>query len=979
MIYLGEVKNNILKARYLYTGENEDDMWKRVAKHIANGNEDLEHNFYNMMSDGLFIPNTPTLMNAGNEIGYLSACNVLGIEDSIDSIYKTLYETAVLFKSGSGVGFNFSNIRPSGSVVGSTNGVASGVLSFMSLFDNTCEVIKQGGKRRGAMMGMLDIEHPEIEQFIDAKREEGVLSNFNISVNVDDAFMEHCEKHDLWKKIVHNAWENGEPGLFFRNMMNRDNPFDTEINCTNPCVTGDTLVLTDYGYFPIKELIDSIITIWNGYEWSEVIPRVTNHVDKLYNIVLSNGMEIKCTEYHKFIMNDNKRVEAKELVIGDKLCKFNYPIIKGYKTLQNSYTYGFFCGDGFYNTEKHHNYIHIYKPKECCLQRMNNINILFRVDDNWKKNFVPNGTYNIESRIEWLAGIIDSDGCINGNNNGVSISSINKDFLLKIQRMLTTLGIYSIVTNEHDENIKDMPGGKYYCQKCYRLIISKYYINKLKDLGLKCNRVDIKSIISLRETTHYPTIVSIDIIHYDDKFPVYCYTDSINNSGCFNGIITANCGEIPLFPYESCNLGHINLSKFVEDDGTFNWELYRIIINRGIIFLDMVIDVNKYPFEEIDIMNRKTRRIGLGVMGFAHALILMNIKYGSDESLNFAGQLAEVLHIESIKASEELGSEFGYYDGWTEGLPERRNVTVNTIAPTGATSLIAETSSSIEPIFSFVYKKTVWNDIDESGAIYIVEPVLEEIIKRENLNREEVIEYIERTGKPHHSIPKKYRDVMITANDISWRDHIEMQSVWQKHIDSSISKTINLPNDATEQDVSDAFITAWVSGCKSITVYRNGSRKIEGLSKDIKDKIESGNRPKILRGITFKGRGGCGNIYTTINGNGVPYECFVRTSGGCEANNEAIGRLISLCLRNNVKLDDIIKQLKTIKCPTAIASKKSEGKSCAGIVGRFLQQYVDDGVTEEIINICPECGERLNFGDGCAKGVCKSCGWSGCS
>jgi ribonucleoside-diphosphate reductase alpha chain len=433
------------------------------------------------------------------------------------------------------------------------------------------------------------------------------------------------------------------------------------------------------------------------------------------------------------------------------------------------------------------------------------------------------------------------------------------------------------------------------------------------------------------------------------------------------------CGEIPLLPYESCNLGHINLSKFVHN-GIFDWKGFKDIIPDCIRFLDNVIDVNKYPLDEIESMNKNTRRIGLGVLGFSHALILMNIRYGSDESLEFARELSNVLHEESIKASELLGEEKGYYGWWQDGLPNRRNVTVNTIAPTGATSLIAETSSSIEPIFSFVYKKTVWNDIDKSGSIYIVEPILEYIITENGLNRDEVIEYMERTGKPHHSIPKKYKDVMITANEISWRDHIEMQSVWQKNIDSSISKTINLPNDATESDVSNAFIEAWQSGCKSITVYRNGSRKIEGLSKETND---SNERPRTLRGITFKGRSGCGNIYATINGNGEPYECFLHSSGGCEANNEAIGRLISLCKRHNIDTSEIVKQLKTVKCATAMSSKKSEGKSCAFIIGRFLEQY--SGGTEEIVNICPECGERLNFGEGCSKGTCKNCGWSGCS
>ena len=503
--------------------------------------------FETMMTNLEYVPNSPTLMNAGGPLGQLSACFVLPVDDSIDSIFDTLKATAEIHKSGGGTGFSFTRLRASDDIVASTKGVASGPVSFMRIFDVTTDVIKQGGKRRGANMGILNYNHPNIMDFITSKDAENkILSNFNISVGVDDEFFEKLDNDDnidlinprdgkvmnrikastLWNSIVNHAWTTGDPGMIFLDEINKKNP--------------------------------------------------------------------------------------------------------------------------------------------------------------------------------------------------------------------------------------------------------------VKNIG---------------------------------------YIESTNP-----------CGEQPLLPYESCNLGSINLAKFVEN-GTFNYDRYRGTIDVATRFLENVVDANKFPVESIKNMTRRTRKIGLGIMGFADALIMLGIPYNSNEALEFGEKVMKTLNDESHLESQKLARERGVFPGWYGSEYEERgikmrNSTTTTIAPTGTISIIAGCSSSIEPLFALAFVRHVLN----GQELLEVNPLLEDALKSRNLFSQAIMEKIAETGKLGNlDLPEDIKKLFVTAQEIDPDWHVLMQATFQKYCDSGVSKTINLPFEATPDDIAKSYRLAKELHCKGITVYRDRSKSQQVL------------------------------------------------------------------------------------------------------------------------------------------------------
>ncbi|MEO0184729.1 MAG: adenosylcobalamin-dependent ribonucleoside-diphosphate reductase [candidate division WOR-3 bacterium] len=548
----------VLTERYLlhdHKGrpiETPSDMFRRVAHAVAqvdaNYNEDparTEQDFYQMMANMEFLPNSPTLMNAGNELGQLSACFVLPIEDSLISIFDTLKSTALIHQSGGGTGFSFSRIRPKGDMVKSTMGIASGPISFMKIYDCATEVIKQGGKRRGANMGILNINHPDIVDFVRAKEEEGEFVNFNISVAVSDDFInrainnqgydlinprdnksvKNLNARDVFDMIVLNAWKSGDPGMIFIDEINRKNPTPElgRIESTNPC------------------------------------------------------------------------------------------------------------------------------------------------------------------------------------------------------------------------------------------------------------------------------------------------------------------GEVPLLPYESCNLGSINLARmFVEN--RFSYDKLRMTIETAIHFLDNVIDANKYPLPEIEKTTRGNRKIGLGIMGFADCLIKMGIPYDSESAFDFANELANFVQIEARKASRMLAEKRGSFPNIEKSIFRNsgpmRNATVTSIAPTGTISMIADTSSGIEPLFSVGHLRNVLDT-----TLVMVNPIFEEIAHAQGFYSPDLISEIVHEGslKRVRGIPDDVKRLFPIAHEIMPEIHIRMQAIFQKYVDNAVSKTINLPEDATLEQTRAAFLMAHKLKCKGITVYRYKSKKSQVL------------------------------------------------------------------------------------------------------------------------------------------------------
>jgi ribonucleoside-diphosphate reductase alpha chain len=733
-IDISENAKRVLKKRYLKKNrkgkvvETPEQMFRRVARHIAKAEkkygkstaekiEKWEEIFYAMMTEALFLPNSPTLMNAGRRLGQLAACFVLPVEDSMEGIFGALHHAALIHKSGGGTGFAFSRLRPKNSVVGTTGGVASGPVSFMKIFNTATEQVKQGGTRRGANMAILRVDHPDIMEFIFSKENNSELNNFNISVGVTDAFMQAIDRQEEY------------------------------------------------------ELID---------------PRDQKAVNRL------NAAEV-------------------------------------YQTL---------------------------------------------IKQAWK----------------------------NGD----------------------------------------------------------------------------------------PGIIFLDRINLDNPTPKLGEIESTNP-----------CGEQPLLPMEACNLGSINLAKFVLENGngpTIDFDRLKELIVWTVRFLDNTIDMSKYPLPEIDEMVQGNRKIGLGVMGFADMLYQLKIPYNSEEALETAETVMRFIQENAHEASQNLAEERGVFPNWEDSIyrdqgVKLRNATCTTIAPTGTLSIIAGCSSGIEPLFALSFVRNVM----DNDKLLEVNPYFEEVANEQRFYSRELMDEIAKRGsiRKIKQIPKEVRRVFVTAHDISPEWHIRMQAAFQKYTDNAVSKTVNLPHDATVDDVMKVYNLAYELGCKGVTIYRDGSKENQVLSFSRKEKL--GNkfmtavkeRPDTLEGFTTKMKTGYGHLYVTVTEyEGQPFEVFAtigKSGRSTTAKTEAIGRLASLALRSGVKVNEIVDQLKGIGGEHPIFQNGGLVLSIPDAIARVLEnRYLSkDGAgrrnkTEHSLlgEKCPECGQTVSFEEGCI--LCHFCGFNKC-
>ncbi len=504
-----------------------------------------------------------------------------------------------------------------------------------------------------------------------------------------------------------------------------------------------------------------------------------------------------------------------------------------------------------------------------------------------------------------------------------------------------------------------------------------------------------------------PGVVFIDRINDSNPTP---------NTGRIES--TNPCGEQPLLPYESCNLGSINLSLMVKD-AEVDWDELARTTRLAVHFLDNVIDMNKYPLPEIERMTKANRKIGLGVMGWADMLIKLGLPYDSPKALELAQEIMGFIRRNAMEESHLLAGERGAFSNYIgsarEGSPVR-NATVTTIAPTGTLSILAGCSSGIEPLFAVCYVRNVM----EGTKLIEVNPLFEEIAKKRGFWSRDLMERIAEAGSIHgfDEIPKDVKQLFVTAHDITPECHIRMQAAFQQHVDNAVSKTVNFPKEATRKDVEDVYLLAYSLGCKGVTVYRDGSREGQVLSTGKKEKAEEAavnqqaradaskiaprKRPDSLRGTTRRMYTGCGRIYVTINedSEGHFFELFTSMgkAGGCAASqSEALGRLISLALRSNLSHEEIIKQLKGISCHQQVWGAGGKVLSCSDAIAKALEQYhmkeadgngngngngkkKDKGLIYEetmLIGACPECGSSVEHEGGCA--VCHNCGFTRCS
>ena len=526
-------------------------------------------------------------------------------------------------------------------------------------------------------------------------------------------------------------------------------------------------------------------------------------------------------------------------------------------------------------------------------------------------------------------------------------------------------------------------------------------------------------IVKMAHKNGEPGIVFLDRLNNANPTPALGKIESTNP-----------CGEQPLLPYEACNLGSINLALLIKD-GDVNWDKLKEVVQDSVDFLDAVIDVSKFPLPQIENISKANRKIGLGVMGWADLLFQLKIPYASEEAVTLAAKLMEFIDFYAKKHSSELAvkksafpnfPESIYANGslkretlnqdW-ESLKEKikkegiRNATLTTIAPTGTISMIADTSSGIEPQFSLAYVKNV---MDGEKLIY-VNKYLQKALEEKGIYNKKLLEEILTRGSLAciEDIPEELQKVFQTAHDISPEWHIRMQAAFQKYTDNAVSKTINFPNSATVEDIQSAYELAYHLGCKGVTVYRDGSRESQVLylgtqmttSEKTDQKVAPRTRPEITKGITQRLETGCGHMYVTINTDAQgACEVFIQMGkvGGCaSAQLEAIARLVSLALRSQIKIESITRQLKGIRCQSPMWNKGKMITSCGDAVGQALEQFVTFYTKGQIPSgefsaenenpdspkqfgngfaLCPDCGNTIEHTEGCLK--CPACGWSKC-
>ncbi len=772
---LSENARLVLERRYLARDENgrpleaPEALFQRVANNIAQAEliykpQDVgnvahwEARFLELMTGLAFLPNSPTLMNAGRELQQLSACFVLPVEDSIEGIFQAIKDTARIHQSGGGTGFAFSRLRPQGDRVRSTMGVASGPVSFLKVFDAATEAIKQGGTRRGANMGILAVNHPDIEQFITLKGDMRTLVNFNISVAVTEEFMRAVENDDEyelinprngevtgWRRARHifdllvaNAWRNGDPGIVFIDRINRDNPTPNlgQIEATNPC------------------------------------------------------------------------------------------------------------------------------------------------------------------------------------------------------------------------------------------------------------------------------------------------------------------GEQPLLPYESCNLGSLNLARFVTVEGDkprFDWERLARVIPDCARFLDDVIDMNRYPIEEIDRATKLTRKIGLGLMGWHDALIQLGVPYDSEEALALAEEIARFIQEKANEASLDLARERGTFPAWAGSRydPESpyRNATRTTVAPTGTISIIADCSSGVEPVFALAYTRQHYLDANDAAKLTSLREANRYFVqaaKDGGFYSEELTDHVAAGGSlaEREEVPEWAKRLFVTAHEITPEWHVRMQAVFQRHTDNAVSKTINFAHSATEADVAAAFWLAYREGCKGITVYREGSRdfsvlshttaNVKGPEQETAPALEEmagaslpSARPELVEGlrprreflpderksITHKFRVGDQEGYITVGlyDDGRPGEIFVKINkegSTVSGLTDAVAKLASIALQYGVPLDDLAPKMRNTRFEPYGPTGNAQVPWATSVVDYIFHWLQVRFGTEEPADVgaghdpptdaatgdsgigCPDCGSLLAYQEGCL--VCRSCGYNRC-
>lgn len=1044
--------------------ETVQDTWFRIARALAEP-EKLDpashaQDFFYALEDYKFL--TAGRITAGAGTGRsvtLFNCYVMGtIPDSMDGIFSMLREAALTMQQGGGIGYDFSTIRPKGAEVKGVAADASGPLSFMDVWDAMCRTVMSAGERRGAMMATMRCDHPDIEDFITAKKDAARLRMFNLSVLVTDDFMDavrrgdnwdlkFTDRHgvttvfrtvkarDLWNKIIRTTYEVAEPGVIFIDRINKLNNlgYCETIAATNPCVPGETPILTLDGYIPIQELVGQNTTIWNGENWEEVTPFSTGF-NPLVRVTLSNGQVLDCTPTHDFVLEDRSKVPADELVAGTALLKADLPGFAGQGSLANAYSQGFYSGDGSKNAKKSW----VYSPKYSVIPYLcgsvaenEHPERKFKV---WThgpmlaKGYVPMNEH-LDDRLEWLAGLLDADGTVALATNGapsIQITSMDHDFMAQLQLFLTGLGVSAHLGREYH---KEHDWSK--SHTAARISISTPGVFKLQSLGLKTHRLELPAFESYEVHNRARKLRVVSVQDLGTYVETFCFTSKETGMGVFNGILTGQCGEQPLPPYGACLLGSINLARLVSMPFTGMAELdvdqLDHLVATAVRMMDNVVDASLFPVEQQAMEARAKRRIGLGVTGLADALAMCRLRYGSPEAVAQVSEWMEAIALAAYSASIELAKEKGPFplfdaDGFlragsfaAERLPLEmqddirkhgiRNALLTSIAPTGTISLYAgNVSSGIEPIFAYSYTRKV---LQADGSKV----------------EEQVVDYavaLYQELHPGTELPEYFT----TAQELLPDDHLRMQAAAQHWVDSSISKTINVPEDIPFESFRDVYEEAYRLGCKGCTTYRpndvTGSvlevtkpaetPEVTKSKEDTRISHYPDGRPKVLTGETYKLKwpNEPHAFYITFTdqvdmdkGTKRPFEVFINSKNVDHFQwTVALTRMISAVFRRGGNVSFVANELREVFDPkggafvggkyipsllAAIGGVVAEHMEAIGYGDFKVASVVDQDFAELETRVlaahpphqCKDCGSyNLKKEGGCE--VCKDCGSSKC-
>ena len=775
--------------------------------------------YYDAISKHKLNVPTPILAGIRTPLKQSASCVLLDCGDSLESIIATDGAMMRYISGRAGIGLNVGRLRAIGSKIRGGEVVSTGVIPFLKKFEGSLKSCHQGGVRAAAATVYFPIWHKEIENVIVLKNNKGTDENrvrkldYNIQFSrifyerfiqdgnitlfspddvpglydafgtdaFDSLYVEYENDKSIPKKVVKaqeliikvlmERFETGRIYLMNIDHANSHSPFKDQVVMSNLCVAPETQILTKDGYYEIKELEDEFVDVWNGETWSNVQVKKTSENQELVKVVI-NSEELYCTEYHKFYVVDNVKnysrsgktvlKRAIELKPGDKLIKFDLPILEGNKNLSSAYTLGFHSGDGTYLKGKP--ILDLYGDKKNVLQHLNyssyneyesRTRVYLNIPNN-TKYVVPDSSYSIDSRLEWFSGVLDSDGHIakNGTTETIQIASIHLDFLKEIRYMLHTLGVDSKIKLMREESTKLLPdgnGGKaeYDCKKIWRILISNAGIVKLSNLGIEkfLKRKTFNQIVPNRNAERFHTIEDVSFTGRRDA--TYCFSEPLRGMGMFNGYLLGNCTEIiePTKPIESlededgaialCTLSAFNVG-LIKSDKELE-ELAELVVR----FLDELIESQVYLVKAAEISTRNRRMLGIGVIGFAHYLAKLGLKYDQQEALDATHGLAESIQYYLLKASNKLAKEKGacewfnktkYSDGilpidthkkevdeisniplqhdW-EALRDEiksyglRHSTLSTILPSASSSIVSNATCSIEPPRALMsYKKS---------------------------------------------------------------------------------------------------------------------------------------------------------------------------------------------------------------------------------------------------------------------------------